>query len=266
MSLYPQTPQSIGQVLDSGFGIYRRIFKQVFPASLLVAILSQAPQLAQLFGANEVKPPLATVLVLVALLLAWLYVYLSIYNGWLIAMDAAAQGKPMPGTADLFRTGRPRVGAALIGGLLYGLFVAIGCILLVVPGIYLMTALVFFWYFVVLDGMSGGESLSASRALVKGHWWRTTTVITVAGLIYFVVLMLILGIAGLVFGVSAAGFPADADKIKEAAPRVELGLLVVQVAISSVLLPMWNAVMLVLFRDLKLRKSGTDLAARAAAA
>jgi hypothetical protein len=262
-SLYPATPQSIGQVIDNGFRIYRQILVPMLPVSLVVALLSQAPELVHSLAPHP-EFSFALVLLAGAGVLAWLIVYLAFYNGWIVALDALMRGQPALPLREVFARGAPTIGASFRGAMLYGLAVVAGCILLVIPGLYLMTALIFFWYFIVLEGMGGAASLGASRELVKGHWWRTLTVFSVAGLIYLAAFSVLLGVVAAVFGLSAS--LSGLENAKDTAPEIGWAVLALQAGANALLLPMWNTISLVMFRDLKLRKSGADLAARAASA
>lgn len=278
MSLYSATPLSIGQTIDTGFRACRRVFKAVLPVSLVVALLGQVPELSKFAipAAGDDGFPWLVALGIVIGALVWAVLYFTLYNGWLAALDRALQEQPVPGLGEVFLLGSGTVGSTIGAGLLYALAVCVGMLLLVIPGFYLMIALMFFWFYAVLERQGALDSLSSSRALVKGHWWRVMAVLSVAGLIYFIGIATIVSVLAVLFGLSAAGGglrslealekmaqPQVSAQIK---PGVEIAILLLQAAANTVLLPLWNTISLVLFRDLQLRKSGADLAARAAAA
>lgn len=88
---------------------------------------------------------------------------------------------------------RPRVGPALTSGLeafapvllavvLAGLGIAVGLLLLILPGVYVAVR----WYLapqvVVVDGARGTEALRRSAELVRGAWWRTFALVLLANL------------------------------------------------------------------------------------
>jgi hypothetical protein len=58
-------------------------------------------------------------------------------------------------------------------GLLYAVVVVVGFVLLVIPGIYLATALSLAFAAYVVEGKSGSAALRRSRELVRGHWGST---------------------------------------------------------------------------------------------
>jgi uncharacterized membrane protein len=88
---------------------------------------------------------------------------------------------------------RPRAGAVLVAGfeaftplfaavLLAAVGIALGLLVLIVPGIYLAVR----WYFVpqavVVEGTRGTAALSRSSALVEGFWWRTFGLVVLANI------------------------------------------------------------------------------------
>jgi hypothetical protein len=82
-----------------------------------------------------------------------------------------------------------------VAGLIAGIGIAIGFVLLIIPGLVLLT----FWCVIVptivIEGKSAGESFGRSFDLVRGHFWRVLGVIVLAALIYFgfeIVLSLVL--------------------------------------------------------------------------
>jgi hypothetical protein len=149
-------------------------------------------------------------------------------------------------------------------GFLYGLVICVGFLLLIVPGIIFSVSLGFALFALILDGVGIMGSLERSRTLVRGHWWRAATILTVALLIYLAIYV------GIMTVVAVALPFANVMSVStgNAAPNT-LGTLVVSLVMTlsnSVLLPMVYAMALVAYRDLRVRKTGGDLAARIAAA
>jgi hypothetical protein len=120
---------------------------------------------------------------------------------------------------DLTRGNAPEVGRsaqvaldvfpAVLGAMLiYILGVALGFVLLIVPGLYWAVR----WYFVtqavVVDGRRGPDALEGSARLVDGQWWRVVGI----GLL-FNLIVLPLGFAVGV-GVRAAAKAADAGALE----------------------------------------------------
>ena len=111
------------------------------------------------------------------------------------AVDDIRDGRVDLSVSDTFEAARAHLAAVLVAGLIAGIGIAIGFVLLIIPGLVLLT----FWCVIVptivIEGKSAGESFGRSFALVRGHFWRVLGVIVLAVLIYFgfeIVLALIL--------------------------------------------------------------------------
>jgi hypothetical protein len=143
--------------------------------------------------------------VLLVALLTWLGAILAVLVSlvalfWLQAALVKAVEDIRDGRADLsvgdtFEAAKAHLTAVLVAGILAGIGIAIGFVLLIIPGLVLLT----FWCVIVptivIEGKSAGESFGRSFDLVRGHFWRVLGVIVLAVLIYFgfeIVLALIL--------------------------------------------------------------------------
>jgi hypothetical protein len=109
---------------------------------------------------------------------------------WLQASLVKAVEDIRDGRADLslgatFSAAQDHLGAVIVAGILAGLGIAVGLILLIVPGLILLTWWCVIVPTIVLENRSAGESFSRSRELVHGHGW------SVFGVIVFVILLLI---------------------------------------------------------------------------
>ena len=60
----------------------------------------------------------------------------------------------------------------VFSGIIYGVLIFLSS-LIIVPGIYLSVAWVFYVYAIGLSDKKGMEPMRYSKALVKGKWWRT---------------------------------------------------------------------------------------------
>lgn len=86
---------------------------------------------------------------------------------------------------EMFSRVRPRLPAIIAAGLIAGIAIVIGLILLIVPGLLLLTIWSLIIPVIVLEGRSAGESFGRSRELVRGHFWNAfgVIVITIAALL-----------------------------------------------------------------------------------
>jgi hypothetical protein len=90
-------------------------------------------------------------------------------------------GRALQGGARVF----PRVLGAVV---LYAIAVLAGCVLLLIPGIWLAIRCYFAIQAATLEGDQPGAAMRHSADLVQGHWWRTFGYLLATGLL--------LGVAG----------------------------------------------------------------------
>jgi len=129
---------------------------------------------------------LATVLAFVALQ------YLTIVA---VRVFVSGNSRSIPG--EYYR--RNAVGAfvnAIIGGLVYGILVAIGTVLLIVPGIIAYVAFCFTIFYVIVDDENFVAALRDSWRLTRGNWLRLFVVLFI--------LFIAVGVGGGIVSVVAA--------------------------------------------------------------
>ena len=165
-------------MLSEAWGLYKRHWKHL----LLIAFVVYA-------GVAVIQALLA--LVLVDWLAGLIGVLISlIATFWLQAALVKAVEDVRDGRADLTLTETfarmwPRVGAVAVASILALLGIALGLILLVVPGLVLITWWVLIVPVIVLENASSADSFGRSRELVRGYGWN------VFGVIVLTVLLLI---------------------------------------------------------------------------
>ena len=256
-----QQPLSIGQVLDRGFGLYRRALGKLLPFCLALVVMGILPRLLHPASAAMQGGRLGGGYFITVALVTLVNLLFQI--AILRKLDDVDSGRNQMGTAEALTGGLPYFLPALGATLLYALIIMVGFILLVVPGVIFSISLIMVFFAVVLDGAGATGALGISRNLVRGYWWRTWTIITVTMLIFLAVYIGIMMLASLALPFGSILSTASG----QAAPNT-LGLLLVTAVfavLSAVLTPMLYAMMLVTYRDLQLRKGGADLAARIAA-
>jgi len=122
---------------------------------------------------------------------------------------------------------------------------------LIIPGIYLWGIFQLTGFPLILDRERVGASLSESRRLIKGHWWRATIVVTVVIIMAIVLEMILTFFAGLLVGI-----------FRWQAQGVMTLIQIFNIAANALVLTLPLAGGLALYHDLKLRNQGDDLAAR----
>jgi hypothetical protein len=147
----------------------------VVPAELAVSGVG----LEQLTASYDESPPIAETIVPTAvsfLVVAPLITATCIYA----LRDVAAGGRPRPGRTLL--AGLEAFTPIFFAVLLAALGIALGLLLLIVPGVYVAVR----WYFVpqavVLERARGPTALTGSGRVVDGFWWRTAGILVLANL------------------------------------------------------------------------------------
>ncbi len=165
----------VGSVLSRAFAIYKDQAAVLLPVAfglfLIVGVLQG------LLGGFLVL--LATVASLIAS---------TLYTGMVVKLvDDVRDGRRDNSAGDLLGSAAPVIVPLILAGLVVGLLVVIGFILLVVPGLILLTIFAVVAPVIVIERAGVFEAMGRSRALVKGNGWNVFGVIIVAFLIAFVV-------------------------------------------------------------------------------
>jgi hypothetical protein len=119
---------------------------------------------------------------------------------WFQGMVVEAAEDILDGRRDhtvgsLLRSVTPVLLPLIVAGLLAGLGIGIGLLLLIVPGLFLLTIWAVVAPVVVLERKGAIDSFGRSRELVRGHGWQVFGVIVVLFLLQFIVTAVIQAIA-----------------------------------------------------------------------
>jgi len=250
-------PKSIGGVLDDAIRLYRQVFPKVVPLNIVAAVALAFPTLyLGLQAANLQKGDPTAAFALFKSPSVWItyllivLVALVVQSALISAIDTFANGhEPTVGAA--FAVGLSRLPRLVVAGIVIALIVAVGFVLLVIPGIYLWGIFQLVFIAIIVDNVGAFESLGVSSRLIKGNWWRAATVFTVA----VIILIVLSFIGGFVNGIAAVTLGLDSS--------VAVVIRTVIGAIMNILIiPLLPCFQLAMFYDLKLRHDGGDLAAR----
>jgi hypothetical protein len=91
--------------------------------------------------------------------------------------------------AETYTVVRPQLPALIVAGVLAAIGIGIGLLLLIVPGLFLLTIWSMLVPVIVLEGRSAGESFTRSREVVRGNGWN------VFGLIFITFLLVLIASA-----------------------------------------------------------------------
>lgn len=111
------------------------------------------------------------------------------------AVDDVRDGQANLSLGQTFAQAREQLGSVAVAAILAGLGIILGLILLIVPGLILMTWWAVIVPVVVLENKSAGEAFTRSRELVRGNGWGVFAVIVLMVLLligFTIVLSLLL--------------------------------------------------------------------------
>jgi hypothetical protein len=207
-----------GEVIGSALEIYREQASVLLPAAVVVFAIVALARLVLTGGTGALVS-------LVALVLG------TFYQGMVVELVRDIQdGRRDSSVEQLFRSVAPVV-LPLIGlSILLGIGVTIGFILIIVPGLFLMTIWAVAAPSLVIERRGVFAAFGRSRELVRGHGWQ------VFGVILVVIALSIL--VGIIVAIIASGFGT-------------VGVAIVQWAVDILLAPFTALIGAVLYFSLR---------------
>jgi hypothetical protein len=169
---------TVGSVLGEAWRLYTKFFTRFFVVALIVfGIINLLNALVgSLVGKHASVAALVAILTAVVSLVGTFWV-----QGALVyAVDDVRDGRIDSSIGDLFERVRPYLGTLIVAGILAGLGIAVGFVLLIVPGCILLTWWCLIVPVIVLEGKQVGASFSRSRELVRGHGWTVFGVVIIS--------------------------------------------------------------------------------------
>jgi Uncharacterised protein family (UPF0259) len=172
-------PLDVGAVIDRVFAIYLEEASVLMPAAAVVFVLTGI-----LTAVIVAAAPGLTLLALVISLVAT-----TLFTGMVVQLVADVRdGHRDASAAQLLRSVTPVLGQLILVGIVVGVAVLIGFILIIIPGLILLTIWSVSAPVVVLERPGGLRALRRSRELVRGNGWRVFGVVLV-----FFLLVIVLG-------------------------------------------------------------------------
>jgi hypothetical protein len=173
---------SVSAVLGEAWDLYKRFFGRfVTTAAIVFVLLDLVSAIADRAAGSSVGADLLWTLI--ALLFSvvgafWL-------QGALIeAVRDVRDGRVDLTIAELYERTRPRLPALIAAGIVAGLGVALGLILLIIPGLYVLTRWALIPAVIVIEQRRAGESFDRSWQLTRGYGWTVFGSLLVAFLFY----------------------------------------------------------------------------------
>jgi hypothetical protein len=166
------------RVFERIFRIYGDQFTLLIPAALLLFIPVAILNALILSGGGALA--LLAVLAIATVVTYW-------YQGMVVeAARDILDGRRDHTIGTLFQSALPLVVPLLGAGILAGIAIAIGFVLLIVPGLFLLTIWAVIVPAIVIERAGVIDSFGRSRELVRGNGWQVFGVILVLFLLQFV--------------------------------------------------------------------------------
>jgi hypothetical protein len=160
----------IGSVISRTFQIYADQASVLLPAAAVV------------FVAVGVISALLVVLAPILSIVAFIVILVgtTLFTGMVVELVADVQdGRRDATVGQLIAAARPVVGKLILVGVVAGIATAIGFVLIIIPGLILITIWAVFAPVIVLERPPGLGALGRSRELVHGNGWQVFGVIVV---------------------------------------------------------------------------------------
>lgn len=266
----PTVPRSIGGLLDDSLQLYKASLGSCLLPALLASLIMGA--LSYFIIAAM---PMTTAPVAPAELMARYSGLIGTFGLWyllVIALTLVLYATLIAIIVAVSRGGTLALGAALgvgvrrapalfVASLAFGISIAVGFILLIIPGFYLWNRMQLYMVPLVAEPQGPFTSIGTSWRLVGGNWWRTATVVFVIFVIVVVLEMVIGALAGTVAVLAGAGSAITTNPALLAG-RVSLITMLIGGVVRIFTTPLVLAAFVAIYQDLCLRKGGSDLEAR----
>jgi hypothetical protein len=152
------------------------------------------------------------------------------YTGFVVKLvQDVRDGRRDFSVGELFSHAAPYLGTLILAGILAGIAITIGFILIIVPGLILLTIWAVISPAIVVEGRTVFESFGRSRELVRGHGWQVFGAIVLTFLI-IVAVGVVLSLIGAAIG--------------------DAGLVILRAVGNVITAPVWALVASILFFDL----------------
>jgi hypothetical protein len=172
---------TVGGILGEAWGLYAKFFTRFFVVAAIVFLIINL--LGALLGSIAGDGSGVSFLVALIATVVSLVGTFWLQGALVYAVDDVRDGRIDSSVGELFERVQPYLWTLIGAGLLAGLGVAVGLVLLIVPGLILLTWWCLIVPVIVLEGKRVGESFGRSRELVHGHGWTVFGVVIITFLV-----------------------------------------------------------------------------------
>jgi hypothetical protein len=158
----PDNRISPGNVISETFSIYRQNAGAVLGTSIVIFVI-----VGLVSGLLQTGGLILALLAGIVQLAAY-----ALYTGFVVKLvQDVRDGKRDETVGDLLSSAAPAIVSLIVFGILFGLGVGIGLVLLIVPGLILLTIWSVGAPAIVAEGTGTIEAFGRSRELVRGEGW-----------------------------------------------------------------------------------------------
>lgn len=172
---------TVGGVLGAAFSLYTRFFSRFFVLALVVFL---ALNLITAIAAAALRngsggAALVSVIAMAASIVGtyWLG------GALVLAVQDVRDGRADSSIGELLGKVTPFLGTLVGAGILAGIGIAVGLLLLIAPGVYLLTIWALIAPVIVLEQKGVLDAFGRSRELVSGRFWTVLGIVLVAGIL-----------------------------------------------------------------------------------
>ena len=171
----------IGGVLSEAWALYKRFLKEFFLTALVVfLVLDLLSALADTASGSSTGADVFWSLVAAVIgIVGYFWVQAALVE----LVHDVRDGRADRSVGETYRAVQPRLPAVIVAGILAGIAIGIGLILLIIPGLFLLTIWSLLIPVIVLEGKSAGEAFTRSREIVRGHGWSMLGLVVVTFLL-----------------------------------------------------------------------------------
>lgn len=164
----------VGEPIGEGWEIYKRFWRHLLPIAFVALLIISSVTLF-LRGAGALGAIGALVVSIVGIYL--------VQAALVEAVADVRDGRADLSLAETLSSVLPRLGSIILASLVAGIAVAFGFVLLIAPGLFLLTIWSMIIPVLVLEQVGAFDSFGRSRELVRGYGWTVFGVILIMFLI-----------------------------------------------------------------------------------
>jgi hypothetical protein len=172
---------AIGDVLGEAWNLYTKFLGRFFMTALIVfVVLDLLSALAAEAAGDSVAAEVFWSLVAVVIgIVGYFWVQVALVETVRDVRDGTADRT----IGETFKAVQPRLPAAIAAGILAAIGIGIGFLLLIVPGLYLLTIWSMLIPVIVIEERRAGEAFTRSHDVVRGHGWQVFGLVIVTFLL-----------------------------------------------------------------------------------